>query len=216
MRRIVQAFLAKIYRVLKALWRSLERADVPKFNSCGVGFSFDLPLKVLNPQCISVGDHVKLGPSCQLAAIKEYPGPWLRSAGLDIDLQRFDPVIYIGNRVTATNGLHIFAQSSVVIGDGVSFGPNVYINDASHGRKSIKIPFVSQPLQDVEGVSIGNGCWISANVVILPGVNIGEQSIIGANSVVSENCPPFCIAVGVPARVVKQWNFETQSWEKVE
>lgn len=215
LRRVKRALLKKLHRVLKVVRRSQERADFLEFKSCGVGFTFESPRKVLNPQFISVGDHVKFGPYCQLAAVTEYPGPWLRPPDAKIDLQHFEPIIRIGNRVTATSGLHIFAQYSVLIEDGVGFGPNVFINDASHGHESVDVPFMWQPLQGIAGVSIGRGCWIAANVVILPGVNIGKQSIIGANSVVTGNIPPYCIAVGAPAKVIKQWNMESQAWEKV-
>lgn len=215
LRRAKRALLARLHRALKVVRRSQERADLPAFNACGVGVSFESPRKVLNPQYMSVGDHVKFGPYCQLAAITEYPGPWLRLPDVKVDLQRFEPMIRIGNRVTASSGLHIFSQCSVFIEDGVGFGPNVFINDASHGHECVDIPFTWQPLQDIAAVSIGRGCWIAANVVIMPGVHIGEQSIIGANSVVTESIPPYCIAVGAPAKVIKRWNVGAQAWEKI-
>ncbi|MDI5985630.1 acyltransferase [Halomonas sp. M4R5S39] len=215
LRRAKRAVLASLHRVLKVVRRSPEKADLPAFNACGVGVSFESPRKVLNPQCMSVGDHVKIGPYCQIAAITEYPGPWLRLPDEKVELQRFEPIIHIGDRVTATSSLHIYSQHSVLIEDGVGFGPNVFINDASHGHECVDVPFMWQPLQDIAAVSIGRGCWIAANVVIMPGVHIGEQSIIGANSVVAESIPPYCIAAGAPAKVIKRWNVEAQRWEKV-
>ena len=62
---------------------------------------------------------------------------------------------------------------------------------------------------------IGDNVWIGDNVIILPGANIGEGSTIGANAVVASNVPAYSIAVGIPARVVKHWNFKSKSWEKL-
>jgi lipopolysaccharide O-acetyltransferase len=61
-------------------------------------------------------------------------------------------------------------------------------------------------------VEIGRGCWIGQNVVILPSVKIGEMSIIGANSVVTQSIPERSIAVGAPARVIKQWDDKNREW----
>ena len=61
-------------------------------------------------------------------------------------------------------------------------------------------------------VSIGRGCWIGEHVVIMPGVTIGEFSIVGANSVISTDIPPRSIAVGSPGKVVKTWSEKDSQW----
>ena len=67
----------------------------------------------------------------------------------------------------------------------------------------------------VRNVVIEDGVWLGQRVCVLSGVTIGAHSIIGANSVVTKNIPPYCIAVGAPARVIKCWNFEAAEWERV-
>ena len=89
------------------------------------------------------------------------------------------------------------------------------ISSENHGmdpeseKSYMRQPLVSKP------VSIGDGCWIGEKVCILPGVTIGKKCVIGAGSVVTKSIPDYSIAVGNPAKVVKQYNFETQHWEKV-
>ena len=65
-------------------------------------------------------------------------------------------------------------------------------------------------------VHIGDKVWVGESVCILPGVTIGECSIIGAGSVVTKSIPPYSIAVGTPAKVIKRYNFDTRSWIKVD
>jgi acetyltransferase-like isoleucine patch superfamily enzyme len=64
-------------------------------------------------------------------------------------------------------------------------------------------------------ISIAENVWIGANSVITAGINIGRHTVIGAGSVVTKDLPAYCVAVGNPARIVKQYNHETQVWEKV-
>jgi len=64
-------------------------------------------------------------------------------------------------------------------------------------------------------ISIADDVWIGANCVVTAGVTIGKHAVIGAGSVVTKDIPPFSVAVGNPARVIKKYNSETNSWEKV-
>jgi len=65
-------------------------------------------------------------------------------------------------------------------------------------------------------IIIEDECWIGANAVITAGVTIGKHSVIAAGSVVTKNIPPYSVAVGNPARVIKQYNFETKQWLRVQ
>ena len=62
---------------------------------------------------------------------------------------------------------------------------------------------------------IGEGSWLGTKVTVVGNVHIGKHCVIGANSVVTKNIPDYSIAVGIPARVVKQYNFETKCWERI-
>jgi acetyltransferase-like isoleucine patch superfamily enzyme len=108
---------------------------------------------------------------------------------------------------------------SIVIGP-VSMGAdsrcsqNCFISGESHFYKDIFMNFLQQDLK-VEGVTIEENAWIGSNCVILPGVRIGKNSVIGAGSVVTKDIPPFSVAVGNPARAIKQYNFKTDQWERI-
>jgi lipopolysaccharide O-acetyltransferase len=127
-------------------------------------------------------------------------------------VQTFSPRIRIGDRVTSSGNLVIGAASQVDIGDDVLFALNVTILDNLHGYQTPHEPYKYQALQGIAPVAVGRGCWIGQNVVILPAVKIGEMSIIGANSVVTQSIPERSIAVGAPARVIKQWDEKSRRW----
>lgn len=67
-------------------------------------------------------------------------------------------------------------------------------------------------MNDSDSVFIGDGSWIGTNVVVVGNVHIGKHCVIGANSVVTKNIPDYSIAVGVPAKVVKKYDFIENKW----
>jgi acetyltransferase-like isoleucine patch superfamily enzyme len=83
----------------------------------------------------------------------------------------------------------------------------------NHGYEDINLPIHKQPVS-MSPIVIENDSWIGANVVVTAGVTIGKHSVIAAGAVVTKSIPPFSIAVGNPARVIKQYNFESGKWER--
>jgi acetyltransferase-like isoleucine patch superfamily enzyme len=191
---------------------SIAYKTLPKFGNHPQNTRIDFPRRIVNAQYMFLGDNVWLGPGSLLIASTQYPGPSMQNAELKISLQHFSPKIEIGNRVTSTADLQIAAYREIIIEDDVLFASNVHIEDASHGYLTATIPYKYQPISNIAPVVIKRGCWIGQNVVILPGVTIGECSIIGANSVVTTSIRERCIAVGAPARVIKQWDPIMDRW----
>ena len=74
--------------------------------------------------------------------------------------------------------------------------------------------YATIPLE-AKKVVIENGCWIGEKVSILPGVRIGKRSIVAANAVVTKSIPQYSIVAGIPAKVIKKYNFETHAWEGI-
>ena len=112
-------------------------------------------------------------------------------------------------------GATISAVRKVVIGAHVVLARNVYISDHGHAFEDIRVPIALQGIAKVAEVEIGDSTWIGQNACVLPGVQIGRHCVVGSNSVVTHDLPDFCVAAGVPAKVIKRYNEETQVWEKV-
>lgn len=128
--------------------------------------------------------------------------------------------IFFGKRTQVNDYVHISAMERIEIGDGVLMASHIYISDNSHGfykgeqQSSPDEPPIMRSYYKAP-VKIGNNVWIGEGVVIMPGVNIGCGSIIGANSTVTKSIPAGCIAVGNPARLIKKYDSVQKKWIKV-
>ncbi|WP_418316421.1 DapH/DapD/GlmU-related protein [Piscinibacter sakaiensis] len=127
--------------------------------------------------------------------------------------------IEFGDDVQINDFVHIGAINKVSIGNQVLIASRVFISDHDHGIYGTEHGTASSPEQPpaeriVTGrpVEIGDRVWIGENVSILSGVTIGSGSVIGAGAVVRGDIPANSIAVGVPARVVRRFDFEKQIW----
>jgi len=121
--------------------------------------------------------------------------------------------VFIGDRTII--GLGNTVIGPVNIGNDVMFAQNIVVSAMNHGYEDISIP-PSKQKDIIKLITIEDEVWIGANCVITIGVTIGKHSIVGAGSVVTKDIPPYCIAVGNPARVIKKYNSETAAWEKVD
>jgi len=117
--------------------------------------------------------------------------------------------ISIGSRVVIRPGTMLFGETvidiekSIIIEDDVMMGCGVHIYVNNHKYSDISIPLIDQGYFPDEPVILKKGCWVGANSIILPGVSIGENSVIGAGSVVTKSIPRNVVAVGSPAKVIK-------------
>lgn len=158
---------------------------------------------------IEMGEDLSAGEGLWLEAITKYND------------QTFSPRIVIGQHVRISHFVHIAATHLVEIGDNVLMGSKVMITDHNHGQysrehTSPQVAPALRPLDCDQRVVIGRNVWLGDGVVVTAGASVGEGSVIGANSVVLGNIPAFTIAVGVPAKVRKAFNFESGKWYNVE
>ncbi len=148
---------------------------------------------ITNPQFISVGDNTIFLKDTCINATPSISGQ--------------APVIKIGSKCRFGFCNHISAIRNITIGNHVLTGSYVLISDNSHGSTGHEIlntPPLDRPLFSKGEVCIGNNVWIGDKVSILAGVHIGNNTIIGANSVVTKDIPENCIAAGIPAKVIKR------------
>ena len=109
--------------------------------------------------------------------------------------------VHFGKNVYANFGLTLVDDTHIYVGDGTMFGPNCVIATAGH---PIDSELRERQLQYNIPVHIGKNCWLGAGVLVMPGVTIGDNSVIGAGSVVTKDIPANVIAVGNPCRVLRE------------
>lgn len=163
------------------------------------------PIDVRGRRYIDWGHQLTTGKYCRLEA-------WSK------DNKR---VLVFGNNVQLNDNVHISAMQNVLIGNNVLMASHIYISDNSHGCyrdnfvvSSPDIPPLKRSYTCAD-VIIEDNVWIGEHVVILPGVRIGYGAIIGANSVVTHDITAESIAVGQPAKIVKRYNRESNTWKKL-
>lgn len=132
---------------------------------------------------------------------------------------RFVGDAYIGDRnsITARGGQIVFGErfasnesvilnadigGSIVFGNDCLIGPRVIFRTANHNFSNTKLTIASQG-HTLGDIHVEDDVWIGANTVVLPGVRIGQGSVVGAGSVVTRDIPPYSVAAGVPARKIR-------------
>lgn len=110
---------------------------------------------------------------------------------------------HFGNYVYANFNLTLVDDTHIYVGDNTMFGPNVVVATAGH---PILPELRKNGYQYNAPVRIGNNCWLGAGVIVLPGITIGDNVVIGAGSVVTKDLPSNVVAVGNPCRVLRNVN----------
>mgnify|MGYP002624560611 CR=1 FL=1 len=161
------------------------------------------PRRIIGKRFIHIGTNSYIMHDARIEAVYLYAD------------QFFSPCIKIGDNVDIQQRVHITCAESVVIGNNVSILPDVLITDINHPYIDITLPPKMQHLEH-KPVSIGEESIIGMGARILPGVNIGKHCCIGTNAVVTSDIPDYSVAVGIPAVVVKKYDFEQSKWVKVD
>ena len=108
--------------------------------------------------------------------------------------------VHLGSNVYANAGLKLVDDTHIYIGDYTMLGPNVTIATAGH---PIDPELRRRGLQYNLPVRIGRNCWLGAGVIVMPGVTIGDNTVIGAGSIVTKDIPANVVAVGNPCRILR-------------
>lgn len=186
-----------ILKGIRYLNRSLRSLYYQRKIKAGKGFYVSSIRSIRGFEYIGIGNNFKAGINLKLEAWDSYCD------------QTYTPKIKIGNNAIIGDDNHIGAINEIAIGDNLLTGSNVYITDHNHGNSDEKdclLPPVKRNLYSKGPVYIGNNVWLGNNVVIMPNVTIGNGVVIGANSVVTKSVPDYCIAAGVPAKIIRRNN----------
>ncbi len=185
----MKTFIKKVIGFIKC-----KMSSITSGHGVYVGFN----VKIYNKGCISLGNNVIVRPGCGL-----YANP---NCTLVID-----DYAEIGRDST------IAAHSNIKIEKGVLTGPHIFIADHNHEYRNVDLPIYQQGanVPKDSSVIVGEGSWLGTNCVVVGNVHIGKHCVIGANSVVTKDIPDYSVAVGIPAKVIKRYNFETMLWERV-
>lgn len=172
--------------------------------------------RILYPQCRLIRSPIQLKGKKSITL-----GIGL-TTGVGNRIEAWGPLgeIHFGKDVQINDYCHITAVKSVSIDDNTLIASKVFITDHNHGSYSgdnqdspnsvpVERRLISSP------VSIGKNVWIGENVCILPGVRIGDGSIIACNSVVTKDIPKETIAAGSPAKPIKIYNQSTKKWSRL-
>jgi acetyltransferase-like isoleucine patch superfamily enzyme len=158
------------------------------------------PLKIQGKKNIFIGNNVVVQKYTWLAAL-----PHTGSSSCRL-------IIEDGCAIGHFN--HIYAINQINIEKNVLTADKVYISDNTHEYVNPFVPVLHQPVKQLDPVTIGEGSWLGENVCVL-GASVGKHCVIGSNSVVTLSIPDYSIAVGIPAKVVKKFDFSTNKWIRV-
>lgn len=192
-----------LYRIVTALKRKYWLRHYRKLHFASIGKSvvLDNRISFLGERNIHIGNDTFIGSDSAIQCFERYGS------------NAYHPNIVIGDRVTFTRRATIYCADKVEIGEATLIGSDVLITDENHGTDPRR--FFRDNALETNPVIIGKNVWIGDKVIILPGVTIGDNSIIGGGAVVTKSVPAYSVCVGNPAHVIKKWDFENVSWVKV-
>lgn len=180
----------------KVIWAL--RALIYKLFSCKIGSLSYIgkPLYISTYKGLNIGSKVRMYP------------------GLRVEIVDKVSAINIGDNTSLGQNCHIVSKGSLSIGKNTTISANVFISNVNHDYRELDVHILDQELLNYE-TTIGENCFIGYGAVILPGTILGKQCIVGANSVVKGKFEDYSVIAGNPARVIKRYNFQSNSWEKV-
>ena len=180
-----------------AAWLTYERFRIRAYTSMarrlfaawGAESILEPSARLVAPHLIQVGSRVSISEHAWLNAHDD------RADGA--------PTLKIGSGTYVGRFVHINAWQDVVIEDNVLIADRVFISDADHHYENTEIPIRHQGNFFKGPVRLKEGCWLGVGAAVLPGVTVGKNAVIAANSVVTKDVPDYSVSGGVPATVIR-------------
>lgn len=183
---------------LKKIWWFFRlQITKPLYGKVGKTSYLGKPLFIERKKSLFIGNKVRIYP------------------GLRVEIPDKESKISFGNNISIGQNFHIVSyKDNLQIGEGTTISGNVFISNVDHGNEVIGVSALNQKLHKRK-TKIGNNCFIGYGAVILPGTILGDNCIVGANAVVKGNYPNNSMIVGVPGRIIKRYDLETNKWKKI-
>jgi acetyltransferase-like isoleucine patch superfamily enzyme len=178
-------------------------SEILNFKYFGENSIIEKPTWTNNPEHIHIDKNVRIGAYSWIQTVTEHNG------------KRYNPLLEIKENTQIGRFAVISANNYIQIGKNVLISERVFISDHIHEYENINIPIIEQPASMDGSVMIGDDCWLGIGCCILPNVEIGRHSIIGSNAVVTKNIPPYSVAAGIPAKVIRKFDFRKNEWKKI-
>lgn len=189
-----------IHNKIRLLFNHCMRST--QFGKVGKGTWIGRPLRVVNGKHVSIGNNCWILKNLRIEAISSWGD------------QVYSPSITICDNVSIQQNVHITCAEKIVIGEGTCILANCCITDIKHNYLKVDLSPNVQPITH-SSVSIGKNCLLGFGSVVFPGVELGNNVIVGANSIVTHSFPSYSVVVGNPARIIKQYSFSKGTWENV-
>lgn len=183
--------------IFKIFWIMRSLIYKPFFGKFGLPSYIGKPVILSNLKRIFIGKRVRIFPGARIEVVNN---------GSSIV---FEENISIGQNLHIISG----GNERLVIGKNTTMSANVFITNIDHNYMEIDRHILDQELTAKE-TRIGENCFIGYGAVIQAGTILGKQCIVGANAVVRGHFPPYCVIVGVPAKIVKRYDIKSQEWKK--
>lgn len=172
------------------------------YSGIGLNTVIKKPMRITNKNSIKIGDFVRIREGVRLEVVTD----WFNT--------KHNGKLVIGDNTIIEQRCHIVASKELKIGFDCVIAAGVLITDCNHDFQDIDRSVMMQPLI-TKSTTIGNRCFIGYNSVVLPGVIIGDNVIVGANTVVTTSVPSYSVVVGNPAKVIMKYDHETNEWVKI-
>lgn len=181
--------------IIKYLWAIRSLLYKPFFKKYGNFGYMGEPLILQGIDKVSIGDKVRIQPGLRLEVFD-------------------NGTVDINDNTSIGQNFHCTSAGRLIIGKDVTISGNTFVTNIDHEYRNIGVHILKQPMI-VKNTIIGDNCFIGYGAAIQAGTVLGKHCVVGANAVVRGEFPDYCVIAGVPAKIIKRYDFDKKVWIKV-